>query len=394
MKMLAPAAFIAAITWAGVAKAQDRPSPKSSVAPKAMQAIAPGLAVYTDEVLFGDVWVRPELPPRDRSLVTLSALVATGKSAQMTSHLNIGLTNGLEPATISGMVTQLAFYTGWPNAVSALGVIEEVFNARKINLVALRTAVSRPPAPVVATPRAPNAGMLALAPKFEALTADTIYGDLWRRSDLSPRDRSLVTIIALAANGDETQLASHIKRGFSNGLSRADLIEALTHLAFYAGWPKANSAIRLVGEAGGSSTAAAPTAPRLTVTLPGTDPAAGPASNFTGAVTAASRFKGTGASRMGGATVSFAPGARTNWHTHPVGQLLVITAGRGWVQADGEAARSIGPGDVVWTGPGVRHWHGATRATPMTHTAIAEALNGESVTWMEPVTDAQYRGPR
>lgn len=129
---------------------------------------------------------------------------------------------------------------------------------------------------------------------------------------------------------------------------------------------------------------------KLTVVAPGMNPAAGPARNFTGDVSVASGFRGTGGSRMGGATVTFQPGARSNWHTHPLGQLLIVTEGHGLVQAEGEAVREIKPGDVIWTAPGVKHWHGATKTTSMTHVAVSESVEGAAVQWLEPVTDAVY----
>jgi quercetin dioxygenase-like cupin family protein len=96
--------------------------------------------------------------------------------------------------------------------------------------------------------------------------------------------------------------------------------------------------------------------------------------------------------RMSGAVVTFEPGARTAWHTHPLGQTLVVTAGLGWVQKDGGDREEIRPGDVVWFSPGEKHWHGATSTTAMTHIAIQERLDGKAVEWMEHVTDAQYLG--
>ena len=94
---------------------------------------------------------------------------------------------------------------------------------------------------------------------------------------------------------------------------------------------------------------------------------------------------------VGGATVTFEPGARTAWHTHPLGQTLIVTAGLGWAQRDGGPVEDIRPGDIVWFAPGERHWHGATPTTAITHIAVAEALNGSSVTWAEKVSDDQYR---
>jgi quercetin dioxygenase-like cupin family protein len=119
--------------------------------------------------------------------------------------------------------------------------------------------------------------------------------------------------------------------------------------------------------------------------------AKGPADWFTGTVRIDSPFQGTGDARVGGAIVTFEPGARTNWHTHPLGQTLVVTAGCGRCQRDGGPIEEIRPGDVVWFAPGERHWHGAGPTTAMTHIAIQEKLDGKPVDWLEPVTDQQYQ---
>jgi len=196
-------------------------------------------------VLFGDVWRRPELSPRDRSLVTVSVLIATGKSAQLTGHLGRALNNGVQPSEASGLLAHLAIYSGWPNAVSALEVFDQVYTARKIDTAALRSVGPRLPAPAsdAARARAVTEELGAVAPKFVQLTNDVVFDDLWRRSDLSPRDRSLVTIAALAAMGDDDQLDAYLRRGLESGLTRAQISEALTHLAFYAGWSKATAAL-------------------------------------------------------------------------------------------------------------------------------------------------------
>jgi quercetin dioxygenase-like cupin family protein len=103
-------------------------------------------------------------------------------------------------------------------------------------------------------------------------------------------------------------------------------------------------------------------------------------------------FKGTEDARVSGATVTFEPGARTAWHTHPLGQTLIVTAGFGFVQEWGQPVREIRPGDTVWIAPGAKHWHGAAPTTAMTHIAIAEVLDGKVVEWMEQVNDEQYPG--
>lgn len=120
-------------------------------------------------------------------------------------------------------------------------------------------------------------------------------------------------------------------------------------------------------------------------------PSIGAAQNFTGAVRIEGRFQGSAPARVSGGTVTFAPGARTAWHTHPLGQTLIVTAGVGRVQHWGGAIQEIRVGDVVWIPPGVKHWHGAAATTGMTHIAISEALDGKTVEWMEHVSDEQYR---
>ena len=211
------------------------------------QRLAPGLARLTDEVLFGDVWRRTELSPRDRSLVTISVLIATGKSAQLTGHLGRALNNGLQPSEASGVLVHLAIYSGWPNAVSALEAYEQVYTARNVDARGLAEAAARTAAAGSETSReGVSDAVAATAPKFAQLTNEVVFGDLWRRGDLSVRDRSLVTIAALAGMGEDDQLEPYVPRGLASGLTRAQITEALTHLAFYAGWPRATKALTAV----------------------------------------------------------------------------------------------------------------------------------------------------
>ena len=117
----------------------------------------------------------------------------------------------------------------------------------------------------------------------------------------------------------------------------------------------------------------------------------GAAEWFTGTVRVDPLFQAPDPALVSGASVTFEPGARTAWHTHPLGQTLIVTSGFGWVQREGGQIEEIRPGDVVWFPPGEKHWHGATPATAMTHIAIQEKLDGKVVDWMEHVTDEQYR---
>jgi quercetin dioxygenase-like cupin family protein len=117
----------------------------------------------------------------------------------------------------------------------------------------------------------------------------------------------------------------------------------------------------------------------------------GPAAWFTGTVRIDPLFGATAPARAAGNSVTFEPGARTAWHTHPLGQVLIVTAGCGLVQREGGPVEEIHPGDVVWFEPDEKHWHGASPTTPMTHIAIQETLDGKAVDWMEKVTDEQYQ---
>lgn len=117
----------------------------------------------------------------------------------------------------------------------------------------------------------------------------------------------------------------------------------------------------------------------------------GSADYFTGAVRVDPIFQAPAPARVGAGHVTFEPGARSAWHTHPLGQTLIITSGLGWVQQDGGPVEEVRAGDVVWFPPGLKHWHGASPTNGMTHIAIQELLNGKNVEWLEKVSDAQYR---
>jgi quercetin dioxygenase-like cupin family protein len=118
----------------------------------------------------------------------------------------------------------------------------------------------------------------------------------------------------------------------------------------------------------------------------------GSADYFTGSVRIERLLQASPPARIAAASVTFQPGARTAWHTHPLGQTLIVTYGKGWAQRDGGTKEEIRPGDVVWFPPGEKHWHGATTDSAMTHLAVQETLDGNAVEWLEAVTDADYGG--
>jgi quercetin dioxygenase-like cupin family protein len=149
---------------------------------------------------------------------------------------------------------------------------------------------------------------------------------------------------------------------------------------------------RAVSGSDARSVASSESSQTLKITRSGSQPSRqGPAETFTGSVRIDALFNPTEPSRASGARVTFEPGARTAWHTHPLGQTLIVTAGSGWVQQWGGQIQEIREGDVVWIPAGQKHWHGATATTRLTHIAIQEYLDGKVVDWMEKVSDDQYR---
>lgn len=138
------------------------------------------------------------------------------------------------------------------------------------------------------------------------------------------------------------------------------------------------------------ATAATPESQRITVVRKSATAEAGAAQRFTGRAEVQARFEGTRPSNLAAALVSFEPGARTAWHSHPHGQMLVVTAGCGWVQEEGGQRQEIRTGDIVWTPPGVKHWHGAGTRAAMSHMAIHERFDQQEVTWLQKVSDTEY----
>jgi 4-carboxymuconolactone decarboxylase len=154
------------------------------------------------------------------------------------------------------------------------------------------------------------------------------------------------------------------------------------------------SASAQTNQAGAASGPQAPSSQSIRIMRGGSQPSRqGPAENFTGSVRVDPLFQANAPARASGSLVTFEPGARTAWHTHPLGQVLIVTAGTGRVQRWGDPVDEIRQGDVVWIPPGQKHWHGAAPNSSMAHIAIVEALDGKAVEWMEKVSDAQYGAP-
>ncbi len=217
-----------------------------------VQSVAPALDRYTQTRLLDELWQRPNLSPRDRSLVTVAALIARNQPVELPYYLNRALDTGVKPSEVSEVLTHLAFYSGRGNALAAVPLVKEVFAQRAIG--ADQVAPAAPSLlPLNETAEAQRAARVgpqfgAVAPGLVQYTTDVLFRDLWLRPALASRDRSLVTISALIAAGQVAQLTSHLNLGMDNGLTYAEVGEVITHLAFYAGWPNAFSAVAVAKE--------------------------------------------------------------------------------------------------------------------------------------------------
>ncbi len=222
-------------------------SQRSALTPEDVRRVSPALESYTRTSIENDLWKRPGLSPRDRSIVTASALIARNQTIGMLHYFNIALDSGVKPTELSEIITHLAFYSGWPNAFAAVAVVKDIFEQRGTGADQL-PAVSPDLLPLDEIAEADRSARVdqdfgKVAPGVVQYTTDLLFRDLWLRPALTPRDRSLVTVSALVAARQAAQITYYLNRAMDSGLSEAQASEVLTHLAFYSGWPNVFSAL-------------------------------------------------------------------------------------------------------------------------------------------------------
>lgn len=249
MAVMIAAISLGSSTWAQGQHTENGRKPMPTIQDITM--VAPALEKYAQGPL-AELWKRPGLTPRDRSIVTIAALTARNQTIEMPYYFNLALDNGVKPRELSEIITRLAFYSGWANAMSAAAVVKDVFAQRKIGADQLPIA-SPALLPLDKDGEAKRATAVEqqfgkVAPGIVQNTTDVLFRDLWLRPDLAPRDRSLVTVTALIASGQVAQITYHLNRAMDNGLTQEQAGEVVTHLAFYAGWPNAFSALPVVKE--------------------------------------------------------------------------------------------------------------------------------------------------
>lgn len=232
------------------------------------------------------------------------------------------------------------------------------------------------------------------APEFAHLNDDILFGEVWSRNDLlSLRDRSVVTLTALISQGiTDSSLRYHLQTAKDNGISRTEIAEIITHIAFYAGWPKAWAAFNLAKTVWTDGTEAGDAKARFQreMIFPIGEPNTAYAKYFIGN----SYLAPVSAEQVKCANVTFEPGCRNNWHIHHAskggGQMLIGVAGRGWYQEEGKPAQEILPGTVIHIPAGVKHWHGAAADSWFAHLAFSVPGEDTSNEWLEPVSDEEY----
>jgi len=249
LAVMAAAIFLASAMWAQGQHTENERRPETMPAANDITMVAPALGKYAQGPL-AELWKRPGLTPRDRSIVTVAALIARNQTIEMPHYFNLALDNGVKPGEISEIITHLAFYSGWANAMSAAAVARDVFAQRKIGTDQLPAASPKllPLDKDAEEKRATAVGQQfgKVAPGIVQNTSDVLFRDLWLRPDLAPRDRSLVTVSALIASGQVAQITYHLNKAMDNGLTQEQGAEVVTHLAFYAGWPNVFSALPVV----------------------------------------------------------------------------------------------------------------------------------------------------
>lgn len=356
------------------------------------------------------------LSGKQAGIVTIAAFTVTGDIAKLNIALNEGLDAGLPINEIKEVLVQMYAYAGFPRSLNAINTFSEVLKQREQQ--GKKDVIGKAPTPIPGdksrlelggeirtqlTRSTAVADYAVFVPVIDEFLRAHLFGDIFGRDNLDFQSREIATISALAAlEHVDSQLRGHFNVGLNVGLSNDQLINIVSVIETRVDKKQADNAstvldgvLRSRAELPVSSTASAnrapPPPPTVRIIRNGEAKTESvPAQNFTGSARVQRLFEPIEPARASGGLVTFEPGARTNWHIHPLGQTLIVTAGTGWVQQFGERVQEIRVGDVIQIPGGVKHWHGATDKTPLTHIAVQEQSGGKTVAWLEKVSDQQY----
>lgn len=360
------------------------------------------------------------LDVKQRRLVAVAAFTANGDLAKLRTTLGQALDAGWTVNELKEVLVQLYAYAGFPRSLNALDAFATVIDERQRR--GISDAPGREPSPLPTDKTSVQLGteiqatlvggpvsgrFVTFAPAVDTFLKGHLFGDIFGRDNLDVQSREIATVSALATLEHlDPQLSSHFNVALNTGLTEPQLRSLTAVLDAHVGKARGDNARAVLAQALRKRQASPPshatidagavTQESATIAIRRVDASqieGAPPEHFTGVARIQRVFAASDPGRASGAYVTFERGARTAWHAHPLGQTLIVTSGVGLVQQWGHAVQVIHEGEVVSIPPGVKHWHGASATSAMTHLAIQEQRSGTSVAWFESVSDAQYRSP-
>ncbi|APG27618.1 carboxymuconolactone decarboxylase [Syntrophotalea acetylenivorans] len=345
------------------------------------------------------------LSAKEKKIIPIAAFTASGDMQKLETALSEGLDSGLTVNEIKEILVHAYAYAGFPRALNGINTFMAVMDKRKEqgikdNIGKQATAMAAEFDKTAYGHKTRNAlvgrdvskrtsGYPVFTPIIDQFLVEHLFADIFYRDVLSHQQRELATISILAAmTGTEPQLKAHLRVSMNAGLGKTQLEDYISVLRQDVSVESAEKATAVLNDLLGISPPE--NQAKSVKVIKKEQPTKASADYFTGHVTVESRFSAEIPESYRGGIVNFESGARTAWHTHPFGQTLIVTSGRGLVQSEGEAVQEILPGDVVWIPADERHWHGAAPDSPMSHVAISAPRNGLTVQWLEHVNDEQY----
>lgn len=346
------------------------------------------------------------LDEKQQRIVAISALTATGDLAQLQTALSDGLDAGMTVNEIREVLVHLSAYCGFPRSLQGINTFIAVLDARKAK--GLKDKVGREASPVKGgvskyeqgkkalealtgqREREPKTGYAAFAPIIDTFLKEHLFADVFSRDILTYTEREIATVSALVSmSGVEPMMRSHMGISLRLGVTEAAMQQLLSVIEAKVGKEEADAGRRVLSAITGSAAAQNPgdTSVSRTAMFPKGERLTN--DNFIGNAWLQQLVTGDGTNSIQVGNVTFEPGARTKWHLHPAGQILLVTDGIGYYQERGSPKRILRKGDVVKCPPNVAHWHGASRDSGFVQIAITSSEKGPAV-WLQPVTDEEY----
>jgi 4-carboxymuconolactone decarboxylase len=361
----------------------------------------PELMEILRKFIFGEVFHTGNLDDKSRELITIVALTVNQTLPQLKSHTNCALNIGVTPIEIRETVYQCAPFIGFPKTLNAVNTINEVFVQRKIILPLEKQGTvnekerfakgNEIQTPLYGNEIKENLNDIHgdLNGVIPAFLTEFCFGDFYTRKGLSVAKRELLILCLLAAEGAERQLKSHATGNLKAGNNKETMLSAMIHLIPYIGFPKALNAVNIIKDLDEKSVEQNKDNLQNENSPKGVK---GSSEWFSGTVFVQPLVNPQdveGFYSVG--RVTFEPGGKTHWPTHPAGQILLVTDGKGWYQERNKPARPLIKGDVVTIPKDVEHWHGAALDSQFVHIAVTNRKNGNNVIWLNPVTDEEYK---